>query len=216
VLTVFGDNADNSITVSRNAAGTLLVNNGAVNILGGDGDDFVDGQQGNDVAFLGDDDDTFQWDPGDGSDVVEGQVGDDTMLFNGNGTGETFDASANGGRLRFTRNIGSIVMDTDDVERIDLNALGGADTFIVNDLSTTDVVELNVNLAAALGTVTGDAQPDNVILNGTNGDDAIVVGGDSTGVSVLGLAARVNLARMEAANDRLTVNGLVGDDIEIQ
>src|SRR5262245_8364110 len=34
-LTVFGDNLDNTITVSRNAAGVLLVNGGAVAVLGG-------------------------------------------------------------------------------------------------------------------------------------------------------------------------------------
>ena len=58
----------------------------------------------------------FQWDPGDGSDTVEGQDGTDTMLFNGSNIGEVFDASANGGRLRFTRNVGAIVMDANDVE----------------------------------------------------------------------------------------------------
>ena len=67
-------------------------------------------------ACLGAGDDTFQWDPGDGSDVVEGQDGTDTMLFNGSNGDEIFDASANGGRLRFTRNLGNIVMDTDGVE----------------------------------------------------------------------------------------------------
>src|SRR5688500_16043615 len=35
VLTVFGDNLDNTITVSRNAAGALLVNGGAVAVTGG-------------------------------------------------------------------------------------------------------------------------------------------------------------------------------------
>ena len=30
VLTVFGDNADNAITISRNAAGAILVNGGAI------------------------------------------------------------------------------------------------------------------------------------------------------------------------------------------
>ena len=35
VLAVFGDNLDNSIDVSRNAAGSLLVNGGAVKIFGG-------------------------------------------------------------------------------------------------------------------------------------------------------------------------------------
>src|SRR4051812_4494854 len=35
ILTVFGDAANNTITVSRNAAGNLLVNGGAVAIQGG-------------------------------------------------------------------------------------------------------------------------------------------------------------------------------------
>ena len=35
VLTVFGDGADNTITVSRNAAGQILVNGGAVAVIGG-------------------------------------------------------------------------------------------------------------------------------------------------------------------------------------
>src|SRR5260221_4314861 len=34
-LSVFGDNLDNQIVVSRDAAGKLLVNGGAVNIIGG-------------------------------------------------------------------------------------------------------------------------------------------------------------------------------------
>src|SRR4051794_41482223 len=39
------------------------------------GDDFIDGNTGNDTANLGAGADTFQWDPGDGSDTIEGQVG---------------------------------------------------------------------------------------------------------------------------------------------
>src|SRR5262245_16651090 len=35
VLTVFGDSLDNTITVSRNAAGNILVNGGAVTVAGG-------------------------------------------------------------------------------------------------------------------------------------------------------------------------------------
>ena len=34
-LFVFGDSLDNAITVSRNAAGTILVNGGAVAVVGG-------------------------------------------------------------------------------------------------------------------------------------------------------------------------------------
>ena len=118
---------------------TINGGNGADTLLGGTGTTAIDGNQGNDTAFLGDGNDTFVWDPGDGSDIVEGQVGDDMLDFNGAAGAEIFAASANGGRLLFTRNVGNIVMDVDDVESPDLNTLGGADTVTVNDLAATDV-----------------------------------------------------------------------------
>ena len=129
----------------------LLGCNGADILLGGDGNDFVDGNQGNDTGFMGAGDDTFQWDPGDGSDTIEGQDGADTMLFNGANINERMDVSANGGRVRFTRDVANIVMDLNDVETIVVNALGGADTITVNDLSGTDltnVVDLPAPAAA--------------------------------------------------------------------
>ena len=193
---------------------TVLGSNGIDLLLGGDGDgdDFLDGQQGNDVAFLGAGNDVFQWDPGDGSDTVEGQSGTDTMLFNGSGANEIFDVSANGGRVRFTRNVGNIVMDLDDVEGIDLNTLGGTDTVVVNDLSGTDLVEFNVNLAGTLGGTAGDALADTIIVNGTNGDDIIDVFGAGTSAAVVGLPTLVNVANSEGANDALVINALGGDD----
>ena len=87
------------ITVDGGAGNdTLLGGNGDDLLLGGDGNDFIDGNQGNDVALLGAGDDRFQWDPGDGSDTVEGQDGTDTMLFNGGNVSESFEVSANGAR----------------------------------------------------------------------------------------------------------------------
>ena len=50
------------------------------------------------------------------------------MLFNGSNAGENIDLSANGNRLRLFRDVGNITMDTDGVEQVDVNALGGADT----------------------------------------------------------------------------------------
>ena len=191
---------------------TILGSNGADLLLGGDGNDFVDGQQGNDVAFLGAGNDVFQWDPGDGSDIVDGQAGTDALLFNGSAGAETFEASANGGRVRFTRNLGNIVMDLNDVEAIDLNALGNTDTVIVNDMAGTDLVALNVDLAGTIGGTAGDGAADTVIVNGTNGADVINVGGAGTSVSVLGLSARVNITNSEGANDSLVVNALGGAD----
>jgi Ca2+-binding RTX toxin-like protein len=191
---------------------TLLGSNGIDVLRGGDGDDFIDGQQGNDVAFMGAGNDTFQWDPGDGSDTVEGQDGIDSMRFNGSGGNEIFEASANGGRVRFTRNLGNIVMDLDDVEIIDLHALGGTDTVTINDLSGTDMEDINVNLSGVLGGSVGDGQADVVIVNGTNGNDIIDVFGSGTSFAVAGLPAHITVDNSEGANDSLVINALGGDD----
>ena len=129
-------------------------------------------------GLLGAGDDTFVWDPGDGSDVVEGQDGTDTMLFNGAGGAEQVDLSANGNRLRFFRTQGAITMDTAGVERVDFNALGGADSISVNDLSGTDVNDVRLDLAT-LGGADGDGQTDRIVVNATDGEDAINVQGDA-------------------------------------
>jgi Ca2+-binding RTX toxin-like protein len=202
-----------NITVDGGAGNdTILGSNGIDLLLGGDGDDFIDGQQGNDVAFLGAGNDVFQWDPGDGSDTVEGQDGQNTMLFNGSGGAEIFEASANGQRVRFTRNLGNIVMDLNEVESMELNVLGNTDTIIVNDLAGTHVTEINIDLAGTIGGSAGDALADAIIINGTSGDDTIDITGSGTSVSVLGLAAQVNIANSEGANDSLIVNTLDGSD----
>jgi Ca2+-binding RTX toxin-like protein len=200
------------ITVDGGAGNdTLLGSNGNDTLLGGDGNDFIDGRQGNDLALMGVGDDIFQWDPGDGSDTVEGQDGSDMMLFNGANVTENINVSANGARVRFTRDVAAVTMDLNDTERINFNALGGTDTITVNDLSGTDLTEVNLNLAAAGGS--GDGQADNVLLNGTTGDDVIQAIGDANGASALGLAARVNISGAEVTNDRLIVNALAGDDV---
>jgi len=190
----------------------LLGSNGVDILLGGDGNDFVDGQQGNDTAFLGAGEDTFQWDPCDGSDTVEGQDGTDKMLFNGANINERMEASANGGRVRFTRDIANIVMDLNDVEAIVANAFGGADTVTVNDLSGTDVVDVKADLNAS-GAGGDDGAADNVIAQATNGDDAVIVSGTGPTAQVRGLAARIDVAGAIAGSDRVTVNALAGDDV---
>jgi Ca2+-binding RTX toxin-like protein len=206
-----GDDAVNASTLP--ADGIQLTLNGGLGadlLRGSEGNDLVNGGDGNDTALLGAGDDDFAWNPGDDNDILEGQSGFDTMLFNGSNAGENVTVSAVAERVRFSRDIANVVMDLDDVESIDFNALGGADTTVVNDLSGTDVTELNAALAAVGG---GDAQPDNVIVNGTTGDDVSVIAGDASGVAAFGLAAQVNITGAEAANDRLTVNMLAGDDV---
>jgi Ca2+-binding RTX toxin-like protein len=206
--------ADVIDATSLEADGIQLTMNGGLGndlFLGSEGDDLINGGDGDDTALMGAGDDTFVWNPGDDNDTLEGQTGFDTMLFNGANVSENIDISANGGRVLFFRNVASVIMDLDDVEGVNFNAQGGADTIVVNDLSGTDLTEVNLNLNAVAGG--GDAQPDNVIVMGTNGDDVALVTGDASGTSVLGLSAQINITGAESNNDRLTVNALAGDDV---
>ena len=197
------DTGDGNDTVFG-GSGNELIRTGA-------GNDFVDGNRGADTALLGDGNDTFTWDPGDGSDVIEGGRGQDTLVFNGSAGAEKFVASANGPRLRFTRDVGNIVMDTDNVERVALNALGGADTVTVGDLRGTDVRKVDVDLGAQLNTRGGDSAVDAVTVTGTPGKDHVLVSGTRGDVRVSGLRADVSLSNAEPT-DRLTVDTLAGRD----
>src|SRR5262249_8965583 len=152
---------------------------GAEILDGGTGNDQIDGNRGNDLALLGAGDDTFPWDPGDGSDTIGGQGGFGRGGLDGAPAAEKVDLSANGNRLRFFRDVAGITMDTAGVERVDFNALGGADLVTVHDLSATDVTNVNVDLAGTLGGSAGDGASDQVVVEGTKNDDAIDVSGNA-------------------------------------
>jgi predicted ester cyclase len=191
-------------------ADTLRGGNGADQLLGGTGDDLADGNQGADVALLGSGRDRFQWDPGDGSDTVEGGSGTDALDFNGSNAGEIMAASANGDRVRFTRNIGAIVMDLDSVEDVNVRALGGSDAMTVDSLAGTDARSVHVDLAAIGGA--GDGLTDTVVVRGTEAGDDVDVERSGDEVLVDGLAAETRIAGSEGLNDTLRLETLGGDD----
>jgi Ca2+-binding RTX toxin-like protein len=216
-LRVNGLGGNDTINASTLHAGVV-----GLTVDGGDGDDMITGSAGNDLiiggrgsdtAFMGAGDDTFVWNPGDGSDVVEGQGGVDTLQFNGANINENIDLSANGHRVRLSRDVGAVVMDVNGVEDVNVDALGGADTITVNDLTGTGVTDVNLDLAATPGSGTGDGQADTVIVNGTAGNDSVTVAGDAGHADVVGLAARVHIAGAEPANDHLIINTVGGDDV---
>jgi predicted ester cyclase/Ca2+-binding RTX toxin-like protein len=183
--------------------------NGADLLLGGDGTDHVDGNQGADRALLGRGDDRFQWDPGDGNDTVEGQAGIDALDFNGSNAGELMDVSADGGRVRFTRNIANIVMDLDTIESVFVRAFGGPDSITVNDLRSTDVDGVDIDLSA---NGAGDLAADTVIVNGTNKRDVVDVTRSGSQVLVSGLSALTRIAGSEPVGDTLRIQTLDGRD----
>jgi Ca2+-binding RTX toxin-like protein len=111
----------------------------------------------------------------------------------------------------FTRDVANVVMDSNEMEAITFNALGGADNVVINDMSGTDLTEVNIHLAGANGL--GDGQADTIFINATNGDDVVLAFGDGSGVSVFGLAAVINITGFEANLDRIVINGFAGDDV---
>ena len=212
---IFNGGAGNDVidASSVEAGRALLELNGGLGadeIFGSDGGDTVTGGDGDDLAFLGEGDDRFVWNPGDDNDTLEGQDGVDVLDFNGSNVSETIDISAFGGRVLFARDIAGVTMDLNDIETLEFDALGGADTVRIHDLTGTDVTNVSINLAGAGGV--GDGQADTVVIDATNGDDVISVFGDSGSVFVVGLSSTIEIKGFDAS-DRLVINGLGGDDV---
>ena len=207
---LFGQNGNDSLfggagnDFLSGGAGNDFIAGGAGNdtLTGGDGNDFVDGDQGADVAFLGAGNDVFRWDNGDGSDKVDGGTGFDEMLFNGNPNpvAEQFTLSANGDRASFTRAQGNIVMDLNDIEKVTVNAFGGADTVTINDPSGTDVKDIDINLGAG-----GIGDNDTIFIN--DDDDVSVIDNGHGNLTIVGVSgAEVHITGFEA-QDQLVING---------
>jgi hypothetical protein len=132
------------------------------------------------------------------------------MDFNGSNAAEKIDVSANGPRVRLVRDVAAITMDFAGIEGVDVRALGGADQIALGDLSGTDVNAASVDLSATGGG--GDGAADTVIQNGTPDADRVGVTRTDTGVFVNGLVPDTTITGGEAANDRLQLNTLGGND----
>src|SRR5690348_7211873 len=201
-LTVFGDNLDNTITVSRNAAGTLLVNGGAVTVKGGTPTVAntaliqVFGQGGNDNITLNEASGALPranlfgsagndvLTGGSGNDMLFGQSGNDTLLGKGG-----FDLLF-GGSENDTLTGG----DADD----QVFGESGNDRMIWNPGDDTDLNE-------------GGAGTDTVEVNGGNGAEVFTTTANGT---------RVRFDRLDPApfsidigtSENLVLNANGGDD----
>ncbi|MAE61950.1 MAG: hypothetical protein CMJ49_11415, partial [Planctomycetaceae bacterium] len=179
---------------------------------GGDGNDSAVGGPGSDIFFGGSGSDTFTWNQDDGSDTIEGDGGGtDVVVFNGATAAqlatEDVTLSAVGGRLLLNRTQGSVNLDIAGVEQLDINGQNGVENITVNDLSSTDLAVLNMNLGTA------DAATDDVTVHGRTTADSLNITSAGAGlVSVAGLAYGVNLSGVEVADD-LIVNGNDGNDV---
>jgi hemolysin type calcium-binding protein len=219
---LLGDLDASSAPQVNNGDNTLTGGSGADQLLGGNGNDLLQGGAGNDLLFGENGDDTLVggsgvdvmsggrgndvmiWNPGDGSDTLDGGAGFDAMLFNGAAGAESFTfAAKDGGGALFTRDLGNITMDLTSVEKVTLNALGGADNIHINDPSGTGVTEFDINLGL---NGLGDGASDTIFLN--DDDHLQVVNNGNGDITILGLSgATVHITGFEAANDHLIING---------
>jgi Ca2+-binding RTX toxin-like protein len=215
ILDVLGLDGSDTIDASKLAGGKVVLNllggNGVDKLLGSAGNDFVLGGDGNDVAFLGAGNDLFHWDSGDDNDTIEGQAGIDTLQVFGAELAENIDIFADTGRAQLFLSVGNVNLDSNDVERISLEARGGADNITVSDLSGTDLKLVAIDLSASAGG--GDLAKDTVTISGTNGNDKIQVTSLSGAVLVTGLASQVSISGGESAKDSVTINTFGGNDV---
>src|SRR5690242_14387712 len=202
LLSAFGDNLNNTITFSRNAAGSILVNGGAVSVKGGTptvantgkmqafglgGDDNIALDEANGALpaaqlFGGAGNDTLTG--GSGADLLFGQDGNDTLLGKG-GNDLLFGGDGNDVLTGGTGN--------DQVFGQD-----GNDRMIWNPGEGTDLNE-------------GGAGIDTVEVNGGNGAETFTVTANGTRVRF----DRTNPAPFSldiGTTENLTVNANGGDD----
>jgi Ca2+-binding RTX toxin-like protein len=205
-----GTFTDEQLTVEAGAGNdTVIGGDGNELTFGGGGDDFVDGNRGTDTAVLGSGNDSFRWDPGDGSDDVDGDAGNDTLVFFGANIAEEMTLSANGRSAVFLRSPGAIRMDMDQIEQLDVFALGGADVVNIGDMTGTDLDRANVDLGSQLGG--GDAATDIITVSGSPKADRVTVRASGAGVRVGGLRVTTQIAGSETI-DVLNVGTADGPD----
>jgi Ca2+-binding RTX toxin-like protein len=197
LLSVLGDDLSNTITVSRNAFGSILVNGGAVPILGGTatvantGLIQVVGRAGNDTISLNETNGLLpraSLDGGAGNDTIKGGSGAD-VLIGGDGNDAVTGARGN-----------------------DFAALGaGDDVFIWNPGDGNDTVE-------------GQAGFDRLIFNGSGASENITISANDDRATLFRDVANVTMDlndverivfRALGGADNVVINDLTGTDLTI-
>ncbi|MFM9962800.1 MAG: Calx-beta domain-containing protein [Planctomycetaceae bacterium] len=166
------------------------------------GDDTLDGQGGDDTLIGGDGNDTFlSIGSNGGKDTVDGNDGLNTITKLGTGNAETITVKAVLGEIVVGQG-GSSITAGDNIQFVNVNALGGDDTITIGDLTGVRPIGVVVNggdgndFISGQGALLGGVR---LAINGENGNDTLVgTEGDDTILAGLG-------------ND--AVNGRAGNDI---
>ena len=173
--------------------------------------DTITGAGGNDKALMGGGNDVFVWNPGDGSDVVDGGPGTDTLRFNGANVGESFNiVDVGGGEVRLDRNIDNTVTFLNNVERLELQTLGGNDLVLIDNLGATDLKLLAIDLSNGTPGV-GDGAADTIVAEASSANNSITLKQTGSVISATGLPLQITLAAAEIG-DFFQIDGNDGND----
>ena len=221
-LTIAGGPGDDKLSANTGAfhlSSTLLGGPGddqltggddAERLVGGGGGDFAQGNQGADDLDLGAGNDIVRWDEGDGGDTIAAGGGTfDALTMWGDATAESFALEPDGHDARMTA--GGEVIALDALERIETVAQVGADAYHLGDLSGTAVTDVIVSLSGVPATPALDGAVDAMTVDGTDGDDALAIAGNTGEARVTGLPVRLAIQRTEPA-DTLAIAGGAGTD----
>jgi len=181
-------------------------------ISAGAGNDVIDGGFAADLIDAGKGDDVVVWNPGGSSDTLDGGAGVDTLQFNQANVSEAISLTAAGRHAILTRDIATIRMDLNNLERIVFGAAGGSggnDTYVIGDLSGTDIRSVEVDLGGSYDVPDGVA--DSVSAVGTAGRDLLSVRTVGALTTLTGLPLALSIRDGELI-DRLAVDAGLGDD----
>src|ERR1700760_1430604 len=242
-LTEFGDAQGNSIVTSRDAAGRILVNGGAVNTVGGTptvantslievfgqgGDDTITMNEANGALpaanlFGGDGNDTITG--GSGNDQVLGEAGNDRMIWNPGDGSDLFEggdgvdtAEVNGGNgsevFTLTANGTRVRFDRTNPAPFSLD-IGTTENFVLNMNGGDDTFTAGNGLASLIN-VTVDGGAGNDTITGGRGNDQLVGGaGDDTFIWNPGDGS--DTIEGQAGNDMMQFNGAnIAEKIDIE
>jgi len=198
---------DDSINVS--AVPTKII--GQFDLFGGTGNDTVRGSVAADNLAGGDNNDLLLWNHGDGSDFIIGGADFDTLRLTGAAVGEQILLGSIGGQTQLIHGPDGATLTLQTMERIQLATLGGADLVFVQNLATTGIAEVAIDLAATVGGKTADTKSDAVAFSGTTGGDNIFLQMVGSKVTVNGLAVAASVDHV-GKTDIITLIGGDGHD----
>jgi hypothetical protein len=190
------DNA--TATVTRDT-GNIDAGGGNQIIVGDANGSTIDPGTGNDIVFAGNGNDSIVWNANtgttDGHDFVDGGAGTDTFTINGNNSAETYrvyaraDAIAAGitdinadTEIVITRNgtnNASVIAELDNVEEIQINTSGGADTVLaIGNFSPTSLNYSTITINGENGDdtvdITGLTSDHRIVFHGGRGDNHVI------------------------------------------